>query len=130
MEPGAWRIEVSPKQAAGENLFLNVMQMTDRANGARWPVRRLETADQVGCIIDGPTSSWIALFRRDGTRSGQAIRLNVPGPNACHVLVTDLMPGTWHARHESVNAGLVLEASEDSGSVWFEAKAGDWILRR
>jgi hypothetical protein len=27
MKPGAWRLEVCPRQAAAEDLFLNVMRM-------------------------------------------------------------------------------------------------------
>lgn len=130
METGAWRIEVSPKQAAAENLFLNVMQITDRKTSARWPVHRFETADRTGCVITGLSLSWVVLFRRDTMRSGQEVRLKVPGPNSCHVLVTDLTPGLWHAQRDGATGSQELEATEDSGSVWFEAQAGDWRLHR
>ena len=36
IEAGAWRIEVSPKAHAAEDLFLNVMQVTDSRSPSRW----------------------------------------------------------------------------------------------
>jgi heparin/heparan-sulfate lyase len=42
MEPGAWRLEGCPRQAAAEDLFLKVMQVSDREHGVRWPVSKLE----------------------------------------------------------------------------------------
>jgi hypothetical protein len=41
LEPGAWGIELSPKAAASEDLFLTVMQVTDWTNPGRLPVQHL-----------------------------------------------------------------------------------------
>jgi hypothetical protein len=130
MESGAWRIEVSPKSAATNNLLLNVMQVTDRESSERWPVRKLETEDRVGCVIAGPASSWIVLFRPDAACSSREVRFTVPGPNPSRVLVTSLTPGRWQARHASSTEAHPLQAGEDSTAVWFEAQPGEWSLRR
>lgn len=129
-ETGAWRIEVSPKVAAAEDLFLNVMQVTDRQSPARWPVRGLDTGDRVGCVIEGPEASWVVLMRRDNHRSGEPVKFTVPGDHPSRMLVTDLSAGQWHARREGFSETRDVAVSEDSGSAWLEGPAGMWTLSR
>lgn len=128
MEVGAWRLELSPRTPAAEDLFLNVMQVTDRAGGAHWPVHRLETADRTGCLIEGPQASWAVLLRRDGRRTALPVEMNVPGQGVCHVLVTDLAPGRWQARHAGNGSMREIDVSGESGAAWFEGPAGAWTL--
>jgi len=130
MEPGAWRVEVSPKTPAAEDLFLNVMQVTDRNTGAHWPVRPLDVGERTGCVIEGPQTTWAVLFRRDSTRSDKQVQFTVPGQKPCRVLVADLTPGRWHAQREGGADVFDLEVSENSGAIWLEGKGGDWTLRR
>ena len=130
MEPRACGLEVCPRQAAAEDLFLNVMQVSDREHGARWPVSKLEAEGRTGCLITGPASSWLVLLRRDGTRSSQEVRFRVPGPNPCRVLVTDLTPGRWRAERAGAAGAFDLEVTAGAGAAWLEAEAGAWTLRR
>ena len=90
----------------------------------------LEADERTDCLITGLASSWLALFRRDVTRSSREVRFSVPGPNPCRVLVTDLRPDSSHARRDGATGGQDLDAGDDSGSVWFKAQAGDWLLHR
>ncbi len=130
IETGAWRIEVSPKAGAAEDLFLNVMQVTDRQSSSRWPVRSLEADDRVGCLIAGPESSWAILLRRDSQRSPAPVKFTVPGDRPSHVLVTDLSPGPWHVRREGSDEVRNFTVGEDSGTAWFEGPAATWTLSR
>jgi hypothetical protein len=130
IEPGAWRIEVSPKAAAAEDLFLNVMQVTDRQSLARWPVRAIEAGERVGCLLEGPDDSWAVLMRRDSRRSAEPVKFTVPGGRVSHVLITDLSPGQWRARQESSGEVHNITVGEDSGAAWFEGPAGAWTLSR
>jgi len=130
MEPGAWRLELSPKAAAADDLFLNVMQMTDRTGAAHWPVKRIETEERVGCVIEGLDATWMALFRRDGRRSESSVNLSVPGRHTCRVLVTDLAPGPWRARREAPREDRTIEVSRESGAAWFVGPPGAWTLTR
>ena len=100
MEPGAWRIELSPKTAAAEDLFLNVMQVTDRQSPSRLPVQRIDAGDRVGCIIEGPQTAWVVLLRKDNQRSAEPVKFTVPGNRPCRMLVTDLSPGQWQAKRK------------------------------
>jgi heparin/heparan-sulfate lyase len=130
LEPGAWRIELSPKTASAEDLFLNVMQVTDRQSPSRWPVRYLDAGDRVGCVIEGPEASWIVLMRKDSQRSAAPVKFTVPGGHPGRILVTDLASGQWHAQQEGSAETRSLAVSEDSGSAWFEGPAGAWTLSR
>ncbi len=95
LEPGAWRIELSPKAAAEEDLLLTVMQFTDHANPSRLPVRLWETPDRVGAFVERPEGNRLVLFRRDGARAARRVTIELPAPGPTSVLVTDLAPGTW-----------------------------------
>jgi hypothetical protein len=134
IEPGAWRIEVSPKAATAEDLFLNVMQVTDHQSPSRWPVRRLDAEDRVGCLLEGPEATWAVLMRRDNRRSAEPVKLTaksgVPGDRVHHMLITDLSPGQWHARREGSDEVRHIMVGEDSGTAWFEGPAGTWTLSR
>jgi hypothetical protein len=128
IEAGAWRIEVSPKAAAAEDLFLHVMQVTDRQSSARRPVRPIEADGRVGCLLEGPEVSWVVLLRRDSQRSGEPVHVTVPGEHPGRILVTDLSPGPWHARPEGSGETRDLIVRDDSGTAWFEGPAGRWTL--
>jgi hypothetical protein len=130
METGAWRIELSPKAAAAEDLFLTVMQMTDRQSPSRRPVQRIDTGERVGCIIEGPETSWVVLMRKDNKRSGESMDLTLPGGRRSHVLVTDLEPGRWHAQREGSAEARDFMVSEESGTAWLEGSAGTWMVSR
>jgi len=130
METGAWRIELSPKAAAAEDLFLTVMQVTDRRSPSRRPVQRLDAGERVGCIIEGPETSWVVLMRKDNERSGESVSFTLPGDSPGRMLVTDLEPGRWRARREGSEGTRDLVVGEDSGTAWLEGPAGTWTLSR
>ena len=88
------------------------------------------TGVQTGALpISGPASTGVVLLRLDGQRSAQPVTATIPGPAAGHVLVTDLSPGRWEARHPDSNAIVALEVTETSGAGWFEGAVGRWTLR-
>jgi heparin/heparan-sulfate lyase len=128
MEPGAWRIELSPKSAAAEDLFLNVMQVTDRQSASHCPVQRLEADERVGCVIEGPETTWAVLMRKNSERSAEPLKFTVPGRRPARMLVTDLETGLWNVRREGSTGGIKLNVTEDSGAAWFEGPAGTWTL--
>ncbi len=128
METGAWRIELSPRTGAAEDLFLNVMQVTDRQSPARRPVRSLGAADRVGCLIEGPEASWVVLMRRDGQRASSPVKFTAPGNGPGRILVTDLSPGRWRARREGSAETRDLTVNADSGTAWWEGSLGTWTL--
>jgi heparin/heparan-sulfate lyase len=129
-EPGAWRIELTPKSAAQEDVFLTVMQTTDRKASSRWPVERLDAADRIGCVITGPDCRWVVSLRKDNKRSSQSVALAIAGDAPCRILVTDLTAGQWRAKRAGGNETRSFIASAESGAGWFEGEAGAWTLTR
>jgi hypothetical protein len=130
METGAWRIELSPKAAAAEDLFLTVMQVTDRQSPARRPVQRLDAGERMGCVIEGPEATSVVLMGKDGRRSASPLTLTVPGDRPGRVLVTDLEPGRWRAQRQGSVEARDLVVGEESGTAWLEGPAGTWTLSR
>ncbi len=130
MEPGAWRLELSPRTAAAEDLFLNVMQVTDRRSPSHWPVRRFDASQHTGCLIEGPDLVWLVLLRNDNQRSPDPVTFSVPAPRSARILVTGLQPGQWRAHRVGSNETRDLVVPEASGAAWFEGPAGDWNLTR
>lgn len=60
LEPGAWRIEISPMNDTGETIFLVVLLPSSLTSSPTHRVRRLEEAGRFGCEITGPsrTTRW------------------------------------------------------------------------
>jgi hypothetical protein len=68
MEPGAWRIEISPANDATDALFLVVMLPSSLTSSPPHQVRLLEKTDRLGCEIAGPkrTTRWWFKPGRNG----------------------------------------------------------------
>lgn len=136
METGAWRIEVSPKKAAAEDLFLTVMQTTDRTAPKRLPVTRIDAGERVGCVIVGEGATWVVLLRKDSQRSAESVKVTVPpaaagvGASRGRVLLTDLAAGRWEARRSGASEVVVFEVAPESGAGWFEGVEGEWTVKR
>lgn len=129
MELGAWRVEVSPRKASKEDLFLNVMQVTDRMDGQALAVERVDAGPFVGCRLKGTDSDWVVLFRRDCQRTGGPISLQLGGERPLRMLVTGLESGDWHAEN-SGGPTLRIPVSRDAGAAWWEGPPGQWRLSK
>ncbi|WP_197231927.1 heparin/heparin-sulfate lyase HepB [Novipirellula artificiosorum] len=130
LEPGAWRIELSPKATANEDLFLTVMQVTDPTAPGRLPVQLVDRADRVGSFIERPEGNRLVLFRRDGQRSSHPVTIEVSGPGKTGVLVADLTAGVWHLRRAGESSTREIRVDRDLGAAWFEASPGNWQMEK
>lgn len=130
METGAWRIEISPVRPAAEDLFLNVMQVTDRLAPTMLPVGGIEAGPMVGCRVEKPAGGgWVVLFRRDGRRTDQPATVRVEGKGRWRFLITDLAAGAWRIRRgDSAGQPQTVQVAEEQGAAWFEGEAGTWSL--
>jgi heparin/heparan-sulfate lyase len=129
-EPGAWRLELTPKARAEEDLFLTVMQTTNRTSPQHWPVQRLDSADRVGCVISGAGVRWAVSLRKDNTRSAVSVVLAVPGDGQSRILVSDLATGSWEAKRAGSADVRRIRVDAASGAGWFEGATGTWTLTR
>lgn len=129
-ESGAWRIEISPRRPAAEDLFLAVMQIAPIEGGAIGPVTRVDAGGWVGCRIAATAGERIVLFRRDGSVSADPVRVEVSPGNGARVCVGDLEPGRWSATRGSAGAAKVIEVAPPAMAAYFDAGPGVWTLSR
>ncbi|MBI5766821.1 MAG: heparinase II/III family protein [Verrucomicrobia bacterium] len=127
-ETGVWRLELSPKHAAAEDLFLTVMQTTDRTSPARLPVQRIDAGERVGCVLTSDDATWLVLLRKDNARSAERVAFTAPSAKRCRMLLTDLAPGRWEARRAGAGEVVAFSVELDSGAGWLEGAAGDWSV--
>lgn len=130
VETARWRIEISPKKPAAENLFLNVMQIADRGTAAPLPVQRIDAGDRTGCRLDGPAGGWVVLFRKDGRRAAGPVAFDAAGKGTYRYLVTDLAAGKWRAKRTGGAEAKTVVVTEDAGAAWFDGPAGAWTLTK
>lgn len=120
----AWRMELSPRQAAETDCFLNVMQVMD-AKGAVVPlkVEKIETDHHTGMKM----GDRIVLFSKKGTVENQSVRLKIEGKGNYKVLITDLEKGEWEVVSPS---GFIHTITNEESLVYFPATAGEFIIRK
>jgi len=117
-----WRLEVSPKDAANIDLFLNVMQVMDAdENSKSLVVEKMETEKFVGAKI----SDRIILFSKDGEISNQSISLKISGDITYKVLIADVKQGKWKV--EGLN-DTVFEVKDGQNLLSFSAPKGNYKL--
>ncbi|WP_079913479.1 heparin/heparin-sulfate lyase HepB [Paenibacillus sp. 32352] len=136
-EQGEWRIEVSPKVPAEEDLFLNVMQVKDIDGPEALPTQRLDGEAVVGIKIN----DWIALFSRSGQRLQEDVILpdtaegTVVG-GSLHYFAADLAAGQWSVEQECAGAIgaewrtlLTAEVTEEAGVLHWQSEGAAGRLR-
>jgi len=125
-ELGAWRVELSPKEPAPTDVFLNVMQVLERDKGQALPVDRLESKEVVGVRL----ADRAVFFNRTGERTNRPLVLSVNGNGPIKCLVTDLAEGTWQVWRDGRIVHPAITVIGDAGTLYFEGPAGNYSLRR
>jgi hypothetical protein len=123
-EPGAWRIELSPKKPAAIDHFLNVMQVMDAVGGPEpLAVSKIESDELVGVRI----ADRVVLFSKSGDRLHDTVTFTVSDAEGqIRYLVTDLKAGKWQVTGSSSHS---LKATDDGGAIYFQAPAGTYTLK-
>ncbi len=120
----AWRIELSPRQAAETDCFLNVMQVMDaRSTITPLPVEKIETDHHTGMKM----GDRIVLFSKNGTAENHPFRLKIEKEGSYKVLITDLEKGEWEVASPS---GFVHTITNEQNLIYFPATAGVFIMRK
>jgi heparin/heparan-sulfate lyase len=125
-ESGAWRVELSPRQPAATDLFLNVVQVMDRGSSARLPVEKVESKELTGVRV----ADRVVLFNPAGGRLAQPVSFAARGDGTLRFLVADLAAGSWQVLRGGHAAGKPVAVSKDAGTLYFEGPAGSYTLKR
>lgn len=119
-ELGAWRIEVSPKELATEDLFLHVMTVMD-TNVSAPQVKELTCSPFVGASVNGT----IVLFHPEGDFS-EHLTVDLPDNNA-DVLICGLATGTWFEDMGTTSRTIVIP--NGAGCMFLEGVTGKIDLK-
>jgi heparin/heparan-sulfate lyase len=128
-ETGAWRIELAPRRPSTEDLFLTVLQTGRRGEEIRHSVSEVTAEGRLGCALACPDGRRTVLFRLDGRRSGEPVRVRVPGEGTMRLLVADLSPGLWRATPDG-GPPREVRVTDALGAAWIEGPPGPWVLQR
>lgn len=125
-EKGAWRVEVSPKAAATENYFLNVMQVADNTCKQMNDVKRIDAEKVVGVQI----ADRIVTFSKNSQPLSGKVDVKVDGNTTMKFVITDLIPGTWQIKKDGKVYIPAMEVRSDDGILAFEGAAGHYEFLR
>ncbi|MFC1614098.1 heparin/heparin-sulfate lyase HepB [Gemmatimonadota bacterium] len=125
-EIGAWRVELSPRREAKRDLFLNVMQVTDRENDDLLDVVALEAEGLIGVKI----GTRAVLLCPGETATNRPVSWQVQGAGTVKYLVAGLAAGNWQLWRDGRILRPAVEVSSDAGTIYFEGPAGSYQLRR
>lgn len=125
-ERGAWRIEISPRKAAQEDYFLNVMQVASNQEKQLHSVVRIDSEKTSGVVI----ANRVVLFSKTASQLEHDFRFSFTGKGNYSILLTDLAAGKWQVKHQ--NKVLIPEVivDEQESVMYFQAEAGDFQLIR
>ena len=125
-ERGAWRVEVTPKNAGKEDCFLNVMQVMDNS-AAPLPVRKIEGDKVTGALI----ADRAVLFARDSKSLSGKFAFEIPksAGKKVKILLTDLAEGRWRILCDK-KVILDSNAEAEAGTIYFTAGPGRYIVER
>ena len=126
-ERGAWRVEVTPKKAAREDRFLNVMQVMDN-RCTQLPVQRIDADKVVGVAV----ADRVVTFSRDSKAINEEFAFEIPKSSGkkVKVLVTDLAEGKWTILNVRKKVVTTEDVKADSGVLYFSAEPGKYSLTR
>ena len=126
LEPGAWRVQISPKTPKNEDSFLNVMQVMDNEGGpAPLATEMIDSGNMVGAKI----ADRVALFSKSGDRLSSTVTINVYGnEDNLQYVVTDLAAGYWTVAKTGQTATTQIKVLEENGMLSFNGPAGTYTL--
>lgn len=127
-DAGQWRVEVSPKQAALSNNFLNVIQVMDAqpVKPALTITKSIATKGNyvAVCIADRIVAQQLNLDKNE-----DIIAFVIGDKSKSYsVLITDLKAGKWQVTNASSKQIITVE--EQSGTAYFTSKGGSFLLKK
>jgi len=123
-----WRIEVSPKESANKDNFLNVMQVMDYSGNknSALKVEKIETEAFVGTKI----GDRMVLFSKNSEIENQTIKLEVTHSGITKVLITDLAMGTWDIQCINNKKQSVGKVKNSKNLIYFNAGKGKYVITK
>jgi heparin/heparan-sulfate lyase len=125
-ERGEWRVEISPKKAASEDYYLNVMQITNNTQKSMYAVKRIDGDKVVGVQI----ADRITSFSKNFMIIDRSFGLSVKGNEVYKMVLTDLLPGTWQVMKDGKVFLPAVVVRNDDAILYMEGTAGEYRFLR
>jgi hypothetical protein len=127
-DAGQWRIELSPKQQALSDNFLNVIQVMD-AKPAKKGFNISKSLAIKGHYIAISISDRIVAQQLSLDKNEDEIAFTIGNKKSMYnVLITDLKAGEWLVNSETVKKTVTV--NETSGTIYFMSKGGSFTLQK
>jgi heparin/heparan-sulfate lyase len=125
-ERGEWRIEISPRQKAQEDYYLNVMQITDHSQKEFHKAVLIENETVNGVQL----ADRVVTFSKNSNKINRPFSLIIRGDATYKLLITDLTQGTWQIMKDGKVVKPALYVRSDDGILYFEGTAGEYKFLR
>jgi len=127
-DAGQWRIELSPKEAAVSDNFLNVIQVTD-AKPSKQVFEVKKSMATKGNYIAVSIADRIVAQQLNLDKIVDEIIFSIGEKSKNYkVLVTDLVAGNWMIKTDSGEQRI--SVTEANGTAYFNSKGGSFRLRK
>lgn len=125
-ERATWRVELSPKDQASEDYFLNVMQVMENNNNQILNVKRIDGEKVVGVQI----SDRVVIFSKSSEVMDGTFTFSINDGGTFKILLTDLLPGKWQVSKDNKVVIPAIPVRSDNGILYFEGTKGRYILTK
>lgn len=125
-DSAVWRVSISPKVAALDNVFLNVMQVMDNTvepTASTLP-ERVETNQLIGAKL----RDRIVLFSKTGELINKRFSLLIKSEGLASVLITDVKKGNWTIKNvdEPTRPPDIVKNTEEV--IYFKVRKGNYLI--
>ncbi len=124
-ERGAWRVEVSPKQAKTEDYYLNVLQLSDPSQKTLNKVTKFQNAEIIGVQI----ADRIVTFSKNAQLLHQSFNLSLEGEGLFKYTLTDIAPGKWTIKKDGKVIKKDVVVINGESVLYFEGEAGNYVFQ-
>ena len=121
-EGETWRIEVSPKQEAKSDYFLNVMQVSDNDKNYYLDTKLIENDTIAGVSI----ADRVVTFSKSGKEIGDSFTVEASGDGEMQYTLADVKAGTWTVKGDGFEKDVI--AAKEGKLLSFTAPAGTYTL--
>lgn len=126
VEPGSWRIEVSPANASENDHFLNVLQVMDNTTSPL-SVEKIDSNLFVGVKL----LNKIVLFSKSGNKVSDNVEFEISSSkDVFQIIVADLEEGKWSVERNGTKVYDNLESKKYGYTLYFTGTSGKYKLTK
>ena len=132
LEPGKWRVQISPKTEQYNDGFLNVMQVMDNIGGPATSLATELIDDSTSTMVGAKIKDRVVLFSKSGDRLTGSVTFTVTGSLPTYkYVVTDLAAGNWSITQTQTGQTIQPQnVTVEGNALSFNGPAGPYTLTK